>query len=152
MQNNLKAILAAAGVGLLATSLGGCVPLSMRFFNGIETRVVDGATGQPVPGAKVTLIGHCAQYTRDKSAVSDASGAVRVEPVSGIVFIVLLPFDYFYGPGTLTVEAAGYETYTATQAGEWEPRQCTPRPSVVQAGPPEGLPLRRAVGDSAAPR
>src|SRR5690242_14107089 len=43
----------------------------------IDTRIVDGATGQPVAGAKVTLAGHCAQYKREKSAVSDASGAVR---------------------------------------------------------------------------
>ena len=132
--------------------LGGCVPLSMRFFNGIDTRIVDGATGQPVAGAKVTLMGHCAANTRTRTAVSDAGGAVRVEPSSGVIFFILAPVDYFNPPGSLTVEATGYEKYTATQAGEWEPGSCIARPSIVQAGPPEGLPLKRAVGDSATPR
>jgi hypothetical protein len=152
MRDNRKAILAVAGAALLTAGLGGCVPQSMRFFNGIDTRIVDGATGQPVAGAKVTLTGRCAGAGREKAAVSDASGAVRVEPSSGIIFFILAPIDYFNPPGSLTVEAAGYEKYTATQAGEWEPRSCTARPSVVQAGPPEGLPLKRSVGDSAPPR
>ncbi|HEV7691798.1 MAG TPA: carboxypeptidase-like regulatory domain-containing protein [Hyphomonadaceae bacterium] len=156
MRDNRKAILArvsaAAGAGLLAMGLGGCIPLSMRFFNGIDTRVVDASTGQPVSGAKVTLTGRCAGAGREKAAVSDASGAVRVEPSSGLIFFILAPIDYFNPPGSLTVEATGYEKYTATQAGEWEPGSCIARPSVVQAGPPEGLPLKRAVVDSSPAR
>ena len=156
MTNNRTAMLArlsaTAGAGLLAMGVGGCVPLSMRFFNGIETRIVDGATGQPVAGAKVTLTGYCASAKRTRSAISDVSGAVRVEPSSGLIFFILAPIDYFNPPGSLTVEAQGYEPFTATQAGEWEPRSCTARPSVVQAGPPEGLPLQRAVVDSSPAR
>jgi hypothetical protein len=151
-----KAILGRAGVmagaGLLAMASGGCVPMSMRFFNGIDTRIVDGVTGQPVAGAKVTLTGHCGPDIRTGSSVSDANGDVRVEPSSGLVIFVLLPIDYFTPPGSMTVEANGYQTLTANEAGDWNPQSCTARPSVVQSGPPGGLPLARAVGDSSVPR
>ena len=102
-------------------------------------------------------------YDEPKSMVG--SIRLKVNPSSAQVYVdgalvgTADDFDGFSdhleldgGKHTIEIRAEGHETYTATQAGEWDPDSCTARPSVVQAGPPEGLPLKRAVGDSAAPR
>jgi hypothetical protein len=140
-----------AGAFCLA-SLGGCVPLQMRFYNGIDTRIVDRTSGQPIRNARLTLTGHCAGNERTGASVSDASGHVRVEPRSGWIGLALAPIDYFDAPGSLRVEAEGYQPFTATEAGEWTAGSCIARPAVLASGPPEGLPLTRIAGDSAPPR
>lgn len=76
----------------------------------VRARVVDAATGTPIPGARVTVTG--LPDGRLNRTVSDAQGRFVVDPVSYIHWI-RMPLGDRVGPwARIDIDATGYVSYS----------------------------------------
>jgi len=93
--------------------LAGCaLSLDYTAATGVDVRVVDAVTGNAIPGAKVTLMPHMAfEGVAPRSVVSDARGAAHIDAITTRSYFVPFPQASLPNPGTLKVEASGYEIH-----------------------------------------
>ncbi|HKY19379.1 MAG TPA: carboxypeptidase-like regulatory domain-containing protein [Rhizomicrobium sp.] len=91
----------------------GCVPFRAYDIPAVTGNVRDSVSAISIPGAQVTVTS-LEKPSIASTATTDADGQFQVKEVWHHVWLLPLPYDFFYPDAAVTVSAAGHKSLQTT--------------------------------------
>ncbi|HKU54307.1 MAG TPA: carboxypeptidase-like regulatory domain-containing protein [Rhizomicrobium sp.] len=100
-------------LALTVVACAGCVPFRAYDIPAVTGSVRDGASAASIPGAQITITS-LEKPNLVSAATTDANGHFHIEEVWHHIWLLPLPYDFFYPDATVSVSAAGYKRLQTT--------------------------------------